>query len=97
MSLPFYFDALLLPYSTLFYHIQTTYRYLGIYQPTNAPGWSSTEPTQDLVAEYEMKDGSKYSSNNPIADPKDLNNNRDPRLDQTMFVHVYINKRAFLF
>lgn len=59
--------------------------YLGIYAPTNAPGWSSIEPTQDLVDEYEMKDGSKYSASNPIVDPKDPNNNRDPRLDQTIF------------
>jgi hypothetical protein len=59
--------------------------YLGIYVPANAPGWSSIEPTQDLVDEYEMKDGSKYNATNPIADTKDPNNNRDPRLDQTMF------------
>lgn len=59
--------------------------YLGIYAPTNSPGWSSIEPTQDLIDEYEMKDGSKYTTTNPIADPKDPNNNRDPRLDQTIF------------
>jgi hypothetical protein len=59
--------------------------YLGIYEPKNSFGWSSIEPTQDLIDEYEMEDGSKYSSTNPIADPKDPNNNRDPRLDQTIF------------
>lgn len=58
---------------------------LGIYDPAIAPGWSSIEPTQDLVDEYEMKDGSVYSPTNPIVDPANPNNNRDPRLDQTMF------------
>lgn len=59
--------------------------YLGIYDPALSPGWSSIEPTQDLVDEYEMKDGTVYSASNPVADPADPNNNRDPRLDQTMF------------
>lgn len=60
--------------------------YLGIYNPENAPGWSSIEPTQDLVNEYEMKDGSAYDPNDAVLHPKDPNNEgRDPRLDQTIF------------
>lgn len=60
--------------------------YLGIYNPENAPGWSSIEPTQDLVNEYEMKDGTAYDPNDAVLHPKDPNNNgRDPRLDQTIF------------
>lgn len=60
--------------------------YLGIYVPGNAPGWSSIEPTQDLVNEYEMKDGTTYDPNDAIQNPKNPNNdNRDPRLDQTIF------------
>ncbi|KIO75446.1 hypothetical protein TH53_20945 [Pedobacter lusitanus] len=59
--------------------------YIGIYDPALSPGWSSIEPTQDLVDEYEMKDGTIYSPSNPAADSADPNNNRDPRLDQTLF------------
>lgn len=60
--------------------------YLGIYDPLNAPGWSSIEPTQDLVNEYEMKDGSPYDATEAVRNPKNPNNeNRDPRLDQTIF------------
>jgi hypothetical protein len=62
--------------------------YLGIYDGnilTAAIGWSSIEPTTDFVDEYEMKDGSVWTPSNPIADPADKYNNRDPRLDQTIF------------
>ncbi|WP_298708932.1 RagB/SusD family nutrient uptake outer membrane protein [Chitinophaga sp.] len=60
--------------------------YLGIYDPLNAPGWSSIEPTQDLVNAYEMKDGTPYDPNDAVLNPKNPNNeNRDPRLDQTIF------------
>jgi hypothetical protein len=62
--------------------------YLGIYDGnilTAAIGWSSIEPTTDFVDEYEMKDGSVWTPTNPIADPADKYNNRDPRLDQTIF------------
>ncbi|MEZ2442858.1 RagB/SusD family nutrient uptake outer membrane protein [Chitinophaga sp. RCC_12] len=60
--------------------------YLGIYNPVNSPGWSSIEPTQDLVNEYEMKDGSLYNPDDAVQNPKNPNNaNRDPRMDQTIF------------
>jgi hypothetical protein len=62
--------------------------YLGIYDGnilTAAIGWSSIEPTTDFVDEYEMMDGSTWSPSNPLADPADKYNNRDPRLDQTLF------------
>lgn len=59
--------------------------YIGIYDGTITPGWSSIEPTADFVDEYEMKDGSIWSAANPLADPADKYNNRDPRLDQTVF------------
>jgi len=59
--------------------------YLGLYNASYTPGWSSIEPTQDFVDTYDMKDGSTYSAANPLADPTDKYNNRDPRLDQTIF------------
>lgn len=59
--------------------------YIGIYDGAYTVGWSSIEPTTDFVDEYEMKDGTAWSAANPIADPTDKFNNRDPRLDQTIF------------
>lgn len=59
--------------------------YLGFYNGAFTPGWSSIEPTTDFVDEYEMKDGSTWSQANPVADPADKYNNRDPRMDQTIF------------
>ena len=60
--------------------------YLGIYNGAYInSGWSSLEPTTDFVDEYEMIDGSTWSPGNPIADPNNKYNNRDPRLDMTLF------------
>ncbi|WP_183578324.1 RagB/SusD family nutrient uptake outer membrane protein [Mucilaginibacter sp. X5P1] len=58
---------------------------LGIYNALYTPGWSSIEPTEDFVDTYDMKDGSTYSPTNPLADPTNKYNNRDPRMDQTIF------------
>lgn len=46
--------------------------------PNGYHGWTSSEPTQNLVDNYEMMDGSKFDWNNPAeaAQPYD---NRDPR------------------
>ena len=41
-------------------------------------GWTSSEPTQNLVDNYEMMDGSKFDWNNP-AHASDPYVNRDPR------------------
>ena len=47
-------------------------------------GWTSTEPTQNLVDNYEMMDGSKFDWTNPVhaAAPYE---NRDPRFYATIF------------
>jgi len=47
-------------------------------------GWTSTEPTQNLVDNYEMMDGSKFDWSNPTeaAAPYE---NRDPRFYATVF------------
>jgi hypothetical protein len=46
--------------------------------PNGYHGWTSSEPTQNLVDDYEMMDGTKFDWNNPAqaAAPYD---NRDPR------------------
>jgi len=59
---------------------------MTIYQDNISPGWSSIEPTQDLINEYELKDGTPYNIADAVANPKNPNNeNRDPRMDQTIF------------
>lgn len=47
-------------------------------------GWTSTEPTQNLVDSYEMMDGTKFDWNNPAqaAAPYE---NRDPRFYASIF------------
>jgi len=47
-------------------------------------GWTSTEPTQNLVDSYEMMDGTKFDWNNPVqaAAPYE---NRDPRFYASIF------------
>ena len=47
-------------------------------------GWTSTEPTQNLVDNYEMMDGTKFDWNNPAqaAAPYE---NRDPRFYASIF------------
>src|SRR6478735_5653194 len=47
-------------------------------------GWTSTEPTQNLVDDYEMMDGTKFDWNNPVqaAAPYE---NRDPRFYASIF------------
>lgn len=47
--------------------------------------WLSAQPTQDLVNEYEAKDGLPTSSS-PLYDPAKPYENRDPRLRMTVFV-----------
>lgn len=62
--------------------------FIGIYDGnilTAAIGWSSIEPTTDFVDDYEMIDGTTWTPTNPVADPSNKYNNRDPRLDQTIF------------
>lgn len=52
--------------------------------PNGYHGWSSTEPTQNLVDNYEMMDGTKFDWNNPTqaAAPYE---NRDPRFYADIF------------
>ncbi len=52
--------------------------------PNGYHGWSSTEPTQNFVDNYEMMDGSKFDWSNPAqaAAPYE---NRDPRFYASVF------------
>ncbi len=52
--------------------------------PNGYHGWSSTEPTQNFVDNYEMMDGTKFDWNNPAqaAAPYE---NRDPRFYASVF------------
>ncbi len=47
-------------------------------------GWTSTEPTQNLVDNYEMMDGTKFDWNNP-AEAAAPYENRDPRFYASIF------------
>lgn len=47
-------------------------------------GWTSTEPTQNLVDDYEMMDGTKFDWNNP-AEAAAPYENRDPRFYASIF------------
>lgn len=52
---------------------------LGVMPPASVGGWSSINPTQALVDEYECIDG-KTIEESSVYDPKEPYKNRDPRL-----------------
>lgn len=55
--------------------------------PSQGGGWANTQPLQNLVDSYEMKDGSFFSWSNPThaANPY---NNRDPRFYATVIYNA---------
>ena len=70
------------------YYIRASFDDWGSWYPrNNMPngyhGWTSSEPTQQLVDSYEMMDGTKFDWNNPkhAAAPYE---NRDPRFYQSI-------------
>ncbi|MBD2753836.1 RagB/SusD family nutrient uptake outer membrane protein [Spirosoma validum] len=70
------------------YYIRASFDDWGSWYPrNNMPngyhGWTSSQPTQQLVDSYEMMDGTKFSWNNPThaAAPYE---NRDPRFYQSI-------------
>ena len=52
--------------------------------PNGYHGWSSTEPTQNLVDNYEMMDGTKFDWNKPAQAAAPFEN-RDPRFYASVF------------
>lgn len=48
-------------------------------------GWSLSNPTAGLFESYEFKDGTPFSYDDPRYNPNNLGENRDPRLDYTIY------------
>ncbi|UKJ07513.1 RagB/SusD family nutrient uptake outer membrane protein [Solitalea lacus] len=56
---------------------------MGAHLPNSEGGWSSIEPTQSLVDEYECTDG-KVAELSPLYNPQNPYVNRDPRMKATI-------------
>lgn len=54
-------------------------------------GWSSSNPSAGLFEAYEFTDGTPFSYSDPRYNPNNLGENRDPRLDYT----IYYNGASF--
>lgn len=54
-------------------------------------GWSLSNPAAGLFEEYEFTDGTPFSYDDPRYNPDNLGENRDPRLDYT----IYYNGATF--
>lgn len=54
-------------------------------------GWSLSNPAAGLFEEYEFTDGTPFSYDDPRYNPNNLGENRDPRLDYT----IYYNGATF--
>ncbi|GAA0879245.1 RagB/SusD family nutrient uptake outer membrane protein [Algoriphagus jejuensis] len=52
--------------------------------PALAGGWHLYNPLGSLVESYDFTDGSAFSFDSPLYDPKDVAKNRDPRLKATI-------------
>ena len=59
---------------------------LGVMLPNSIGGWSSIDPLQALVDNYEMSNGKPITDPASGYDPKHPYDNRDPRLKQTILV-----------
>ena len=55
-------------------------------------GWSLSNPAGDLFEAYEFIDGTPFSYDDPRYNPNNLGENRDPRLDYT----IYYNGATFM-
>lgn len=55
-------------------------------------GWSLSNPSAGLFESYEFTDGTPFSYDDPRYNPKNLGENRDPRLDYT----IYYNGAKFM-
>ena len=53
---------------------------IQFFAPVMAHGWEALSPTQDMVDAYEFIDGTPFSKNNPLYNPANPYENRDPRL-----------------
>lgn len=53
--------------------------------PAKDGGWSLSNPTAGLFESYSFSDGTPFSYDDPRFNPDNLGENRDPRLDYTIF------------
>ncbi len=60
--------------------------------PAKDGGWSLSNPSAGLFESYEFKDGTPFSYDDPRYNPDNLGENRDPRLDYT----IYYNGATFM-
>lgn len=68
---------------------------LGVMPPSSSGGWSSIDPTQALVDNYECVDG-KPISESTLYNPKDPYKNRDSRLAATIVYPGALYNGAYL-
>lgn len=68
---------------------------LGVMPPASSGGWSSINPTQALVDDYECLDG-KTIQESTLYDPKEPYKNRDPRLDVTIIYPGALYNNSYL-
>jgi len=60
--------------------------------PAKDGGWSLSDPSASLFEAYEFTDGTPFSYDDPRYNPENLGENRDPRLDYT----IYYNGSTFM-
>ncbi len=53
--------------------------------PVKNGGWCIINVAESLFAAYQFKDGTNFSYDSPMYNPKNLGQNRDPRLDYTIY------------
>ncbi|MBN7809958.1 RagB/SusD family nutrient uptake outer membrane protein [Algoriphagus sp. H41] len=64
--------------------------------PALAGGWHIFNPLGSLVESYDFTDGSAFSYDSPLYDPKDLGKNRDPRLKATILYNGSTFKGTYI-
>lgn len=79
------------------FYIQYLENYLGCGMPQHNlsakdGGWSLSNPTASFFEEFEFIDGTPFSYNDPRYNPDNLGENRDPRLDYSIYYNGAIFK-----
>lgn len=79
------------------YYISYLENYFGCGMPQQGlsakdGGWSLSNPSAGLFESYEFTDGTPFSYDDPRYNPHNLGENRDPRLDYT----IYYNGSTFM-
>lgn len=78
------------------FYIQYIENYFGMALPhllsAKDGGWSLSNPSAGLYEAYEFTDGTPFSYDDPRYNPHNLGENRDPRLDYTIYYNGSIFK-----